>query len=107
MQGFLILREARHRVGLSQEALAARLGTTQSAVARWESGAVSPRLDTLERILEACGFEPRVPLQPLSLEDRDQIRQRLAWSPRRRLDYLKAMLAFEKRARHARPARPH
>lgn len=102
MLGSRLLREARHRANLSQEALATRLGTTQSAVARWESGGVSPRLDTLERILEACGFEPRVPLQPLSLEDRDQIRQRLSWSPRRRLEYLKGMLAFEERARRAR-----
>ena len=106
MQGSLLLREARRRAGLSQEALAGRLGTTQSAVARWESGGVSPRLDTLERILETCGFEPRVPLQPISVDDRDQIRQRLAWSPRRRLDYLKSMLAFEGRARRAKPARP-
>ena len=105
MQGPLLLREARQRAGLSQEALAGRLGTTQSAVARWEIGGVSPRLDTLERILEACGFEPRVPLQRMSPDDRDQIRQRLAWSPLRRLDYLKAMLAFEKRANRARLAR--
>ena len=101
MGGRRLLREARRRAGLSQESLALRLGTTQSAVARWESGSVSPRLDTLERILETCGFEPRLPLQPLSPDDRDQIRQRLAWSPRRRLQYLKAMLAFEKRARRA------
>lgn len=104
MRGDTLLREARRRAGLSQETLAEKLGTTQSAVARWESGAVSPRLDTLERILEACGFEPRIPLRPLSAEDGEQIRERLAWSPLRRLRYLEQMLAFERRARRALPA---
>lgn len=42
------LRAAREARGLTQREVAERIGTTQSAVARLESGGVSPRLSTLE-----------------------------------------------------------
>jgi transcriptional regulator with XRE-family HTH domain len=35
------LQAARHRLGLSQEALAKALGVTRSAVAKWEGGTLS------------------------------------------------------------------
>jgi hypothetical protein len=38
--------------------------------------------------------------------DRIQIAERLRWTPRERLDYLLDMLAFEERARRARPRNP-
>jgi predicted nucleotidyltransferase len=66
-----LLREARCAARLSQRALARRAGTSQPAVARYESGLVEPRADTLERLLAACGktitsagakgYETRVP----------------------------------------------
>lgn len=37
--------------------MAARIGTTQSAIARMESGRADPRLHTLERYAEAVGAE--------------------------------------------------
>jgi transcriptional regulator with XRE-family HTH domain len=54
------IREARRRANLTQEELAERLGTTQSAVARWEKGDVSPRLDTFEKVAAACGLALRL-----------------------------------------------
>lgn len=51
-----LLRTARDRAGLSQRDLAARAGTAQSVVARIESGTTSPTIDTLTRLLSACGF---------------------------------------------------
>lgn len=39
----------RRSAGLSQAEVAARMGTSQSAIARLESGAVDARLSTLER----------------------------------------------------------
>lgn len=51
------LREARLRRGLSQEEVARRMRTTQSAVARLEAGAADPRLSTLERYATAVGAE--------------------------------------------------
>lgn len=46
-----LLRRARSRRGLSQRDLASVVGTSQSAIARYESGSVVPSFDTLERIL--------------------------------------------------------
>ena len=43
--------------GLSQTEVAARMGTSQSAVARLESGAVDVRASTLERYAAAVGGE--------------------------------------------------
>lgn len=47
----------RQRLGLSQTEVAARMGTSQSAVARLESGGSDARLSTLERYAEALGVE--------------------------------------------------
>lgn len=46
----------RHALGLSQTEVAARMGTSQSAVARLETGAADVRLSTLERYATAVGF---------------------------------------------------
>jgi hypothetical protein len=43
----------------------------------------------------------RVATFPKDESDRDQIVERLGWTPRQRLDYLLDMLAFEDRARRA------
>lgn len=51
----LLLRQARRNAGLSQRELAALAGTSQPAIARYESGRGEPRADTLERLLAACG----------------------------------------------------
>ena len=48
----LALVRARLDAGLTQRQLAERLGTTQSAVARWENGDVVPRLDTLLKLAD-------------------------------------------------------
>jgi uncharacterized protein len=49
------IRDARHRAGLTQSALARRAGTSQPALARYERGHALPTLPTLERLLTACG----------------------------------------------------
>ncbi|MGH7529356.1 MAG: helix-turn-helix domain-containing protein [Gemmatimonadales bacterium] len=59
-----LLREARQRAGLSQRALARRARTTQSVVARIESGQTSPTWETLERLLRAADAELNVQLEP-------------------------------------------
>lgn len=51
------LAAQRRAVGLSQTAVAARMGTSQSAVARLESGATDVRASTLERYAAAIGDE--------------------------------------------------
>ena len=49
------LVSARLEAGLSQTEVAARMGTSQSAVARLESGQLDVRLSTLERYAAAVG----------------------------------------------------
>ena len=54
----------RKALGLSQKELAELTGTTQSAIARLESGGRPPRIDTLLRIAEALDCELIVELRP-------------------------------------------
>lgn len=78
------IRRWRETAGLSQADLAERMGTSQSAVSRWESGRDEPRLSTLASILRACGLEGELRVGPGV--DRAQIRQQLAMTPRQRLE---------------------
>ena len=49
------LTSCRAQLGLSQTEVAARMGTSQSAVARLEAGDADVRLSTLERYAAALG----------------------------------------------------
>ena len=51
---------ARARAGLSQAELAERMGTTQSVVARLESGKQAPSWKTIQRLAEATGTRPEI-----------------------------------------------
>jgi predicted transcriptional regulator len=51
------LAGARRAAGLSQTEVAARMGTSQSVVARLESGDIDARLSTLQRYAAAVGRE--------------------------------------------------
>ncbi len=50
-----IIRDARRRHGLSQERLAFRAATRQSAISRLERDEVSPTIETMELLLNAMG----------------------------------------------------
>ncbi len=56
---------ARAKSGLTQEELAARMGTTQSAVARIESGRHIPSMKTITRYAEATATRVSLRLVPL------------------------------------------
>jgi transcriptional regulator with XRE-family HTH domain len=83
-----VLEAARSSSGLSQRKLAEQAGTAQSVVARIELGETSPTLRTLEKLLNAAGFEldltfyPKPVLDPQVLDDVPRI---LALSPENRL----------------------
>jgi len=70
--------KARHAAGLTQGEVATRVGTTQSAVARLESGAGrhSPSIATLQRYASALGYRLELKLVKRSSP--------VAGSPRRR-----------------------
>ncbi len=54
------LIRARVRAGLTQEQLAERMETSQSVIARLESGRSRPSTQTLERIAAATGTKLRI-----------------------------------------------
>ena len=58
------IRAARETAGLSQRDLAARMGTSQAAVARLEAGGVGATLTTLQRVAVALGLELNIDLRP-------------------------------------------
>lgn len=51
------LTERRREMGISQTVVAARMGTSQSALARLEAGGSDPRVSTVERYARALGEE--------------------------------------------------
>jgi ribosome-binding protein aMBF1 (putative translation factor) len=56
---------ARAHADLSQAELAERMGTSQSAIARLESGRVKPSTRTLEKLAAATGMRLRIVLEPV------------------------------------------
>jgi transcriptional regulator with XRE-family HTH domain len=76
-----LLAHARRRSGLSQRALARAAGLPHSTVARIELGRLSPRTDTLERLLRAAGGTLAVEPARGQGVDRSQIRELLRLTP--------------------------
>lgn len=60
-----VVKEMREAAGLSQRALAAKAGTSQPAVARYERGVAAPSWETLQRIAAACGRRLEIGVTPL------------------------------------------
>ena len=58
------IRSARTAAGITQQELATRARTAQPAVAAYESGARTPSLATLERLLGACEHDMEVLANP-------------------------------------------
>ena len=50
-----VLADQREKLGLTQTAVAHRMGTSQSAVARMEMGEIDAKLSTVERYASAIG----------------------------------------------------
>lgn len=57
-----LLRMARRRAGFTLRELAQRANTSHSTLAAYEQGRKTPNVDTLDRILTACGFRVDVTL---------------------------------------------
>ena len=64
-----LIKLARHDGGLPQRELAKRAGTSQAAIAAYESGRRSPTLETLSRIVRAAGQDLRI--QVVAYDDHD------------------------------------
>lgn len=97
-----LVRRARARAGLTQAELAARLATTQSAIARWERGGSAPSAERLGEIAEACGFVLVLSLAaPHSPEQVATLRANLRRSPTDRLRRAAGAARFVTRGRAA------
>jgi transcriptional regulator with XRE-family HTH domain len=60
----VLIHDARRSAGITQLELATRAGTAQPAVAAYESGARTPNLATLERLLDACEYDMELLARP-------------------------------------------
>lgn len=58
-----LLKYARFKAGISQARLAQIADTYQSAISAIESGKSSPTMETLARLIGACGLEMRIGLE--------------------------------------------
>ena len=65
----VLIAEARNSARLTQIELAQRAGTSQAAVARYESRKVSPSASTLIRLLRAAGLELEVRIKKSTASD--------------------------------------
>jgi transcriptional regulator with XRE-family HTH domain len=94
MLGGDLVREARRRAGLTQAELATRAETTQSAIARLESGRTSPTFDQLQRLLKLCGFRLDVSLAGYDDSELSQAQGNLRNSTEGRLANMESALQF-------------
>ena len=101
MIGGELVSEARKRARLTQAELAERAGTTQSAIARLESGRTSPSLEQVERLMRLCGFQLIVELAPYDDSDIVQAEALLKADIGDRLDRLDATIQFANELREA------
>ena len=96
------MARARAQAGLTQAQLAQRAGTSQPAVARLESGKGSPSVATVERLVNAAGYDLTVSLTPKRVRedavveaykvdvDRTLLRENLKKTVDQRLRYMEA-----------------
>jgi transcriptional regulator with XRE-family HTH domain len=75
------LAEARRDAELSQAQLAKRMKTTQSAIARLESGRMAPKWGTLQRYAQAVGKRVVVHLETIGAQARPSLRELVVSSP--------------------------
>lgn len=64
----MALAEARLNARLTQEQLANRMETTQSAVARLEGWTTNPSVNTLRRFAEATGTRLKISFEPIGAD---------------------------------------
>ncbi len=95
-----VIQKTRQRAGLTQADLAQRVGTTQSAISRLESGGVRPSLDTLEHLAKACGATLELRLGPVETPA-TEFESNLSLTPKGRLDQLVRTVQFVVEGRRA------
>ncbi|MEA2193428.1 MAG: hypothetical protein QOI73_3549 [Solirubrobacteraceae bacterium] len=102
MRPDLLIRDARRAAGLTQAALAARLGVSQAAIAKLEREGANPTVQTLDRVLRATGHRLQL-IAPAWSEGVDEslIRQALGRTPAERIKSVERMRGDVRRLRVA------
>jgi transcriptional regulator with XRE-family HTH domain len=97
-----VIRDARQAEGLTQTALARRLGVTQPAIARLEAAGDEVTVATLQRALNAMGraLVLRVEKRPSSV-DETLLHSTLALTPAERLRQFESWYEDVREIRHA------
>ena len=54
------IQNIRRRRGLSQEAVAERIGASRTTISKIENGVFAPTVDYLEKLSKVCGFWVRI-----------------------------------------------
>lgn len=101
----LVVLEARRAAGLTQQALAERLGTTASTISAYENSRMDPTLGTLEQLVEACGMRLRLAVESVTDAERrggDNMRRRQ--SRNKEIMRLRAKAHAEAERLHGKPA---
>jgi transcriptional regulator with XRE-family HTH domain len=98
MEAASALRRARAKAGLSQRELGRRAGVSQTTISLIEDGKTSPRFETLDRLLEVCGFELElIPRAGVGV-DRTALRELMQLTPaeraRRAIEEARALEKF-------------
>jgi len=81
-----LIHEARRRAGLTQSELAARAGTSQPGIARWESGRTAVSLDDVLRLVRLCGFDLEIMLVSRDESDAAQAARLAGLTGQERID---------------------
>jgi transcriptional regulator with XRE-family HTH domain len=101
MSSATLIQQARRRAGLTQAELAAKVGTTQSAIARWERGASRPTTERLQSLVEACGLELQLSLAPWEGDELAALRRNLALTVDERVARVVQLHRFVEAGRNA------
>lgn len=103
MTSATLLQQARRRAALTQAELAGRVGTTQSAIARWERGATHPTVERLQSLVDACGLELELGLLEPSTDDVAALRRNLSLTVDERVQRIVQLHRFVAAGRSAMP----
>lgn len=99
MKGDALILEARRRAGLTQAALADRLGVPQSTVGRWETGRIAPSFENVVRAVRACDLDLSVRLVDRDRHLRALVDAQLQLTPAERLAQNSHLVRFVEGAR--------
>lgn len=87
-----LVRLLREQAGVTQQALAARAGTSQPTIALYESGVKSPTMATLRKLASSLGLDLAIAFTPkLTREDHRSLAYHQAISKMLRVDSVSTM----------------